>query len=374
MRSKSVLLLVVALGCGVVASVAVSQVVLNQNDRQEVQTVSILVACKDLSAAHKVPMDGFRVEQWPADRIPLGAISDPKMVENRFLKQPLYVGEPFLEAKLSSKGKEFSIPLGFKIFDIPVKDESGGSGYIGPGDRVDVFGYFASSARGQSSKSVKVIENLEVVMIDGVAIVDPEATSSKKPSTIQLLVKDSQYIVLDTAANLGKLRLALCPPQQASNTPALDDNGEEFMEWLKQSETSEVITSLPIAESVPVPVPVPVPTEREASPDSHVMTIVSAAKSTQYKMVNGQMVVQKTADTVSYGSSLLKGSPGVGYSPNSSPLKSNSATGTNPKSPQSFGSNPTSEPDTAPQPNLTWDPNTGVWQSGGFKATYPSGK
>jgi hypothetical protein len=144
------------------------------------------------------------------------------------------------------------------------------------------------------------------------------------------------------------------------------------MEWLKQSETSEVITSLPVAESVPVPVPVP--TEREASPDFHVMTIVSAAKSTQYKMVNGQMVVQKTAVTDSYGSSLLNGSPGVGYSPNSSPLKSNSATGTNPKLPQSFGSNPTSEPDTAPQPNLTWDPNTGVWQSGGFKATYPSGK
>lgn len=368
MRSKSVLLLVVALGCGVVASVAVSQVVLNQNERQEVQTVGILVASKDLSAALKVPLDGFRVEQWPADRVPLGAISDPKMVENKFLKQRLYVGEPFIEAKLSSKGKEFSVPVGFRIFDIPVKDESGGGGYIGPGDRVDVFGYFAASSRIQTAKSVKVIENLEVVMIDGVAVVDPEATSQKKSSTIQLLVKDSQYIVLDTAANLGKLRLALCPPEQVSNSPAREDNGEDFMEWLRQSEASQVNTNLPIAETVQLPV------EKKATTDTHEMTIVSATKSTRYKMVNGQMVVQKDAETDLDGAATSDGYPSAGYSPYTSPFKSNSSTGAPSKSTQPITSTPPVDPDVATQPNLTWDPTSGVWQSGGFKATYPSGK
>lgn len=368
MRSKSVLLLVVALGCGVVASVAVSQVVLNQNDRQEVQTVGILVACKDLSAALKVPMDGFRVEQWPADRIPLGAISDPKMVENKFLKQPLYVGEPFLEAKLSLKGKEFSVPVGFKIFDIPVKDESGGSGYIGPGDRVDVFGYFASGGRTQSSKSVKVIGNLEVVMIDGVAIVDPEATANKKPSTIQLLVKDSQYIVLDTAANLGKLRLALCPPQQASNTPAREDNGEEFMDWLSQSEPSEVNINPPIVETVPLPV------ERKAKQEGHEMTIVTSTKSTRYKMIHGQMVVQKVAELEADITELSEGYPGAVYPSYSAPSKSNPYAGANSKSPQATISRPAVDPNFDKQPNLIWDSVMGLWQSGGFKAIYPRDK
>lgn len=368
MRSKSVLLLVVALGCGVVASVAVSQVVLNQNERQEVQTVGILVASKELSAALKVPMDGFRVELWPADRVPLGAISDPKMIENKFLKQRLYIGEPFIEAKLSSKGKEFSVPVGFRIFDIPVKDESGGGGYIGPGDRVDVFGYFAASSRIQSAKSVKVIENLEVVMIDGVAVVDPEATSQKKSSTIQLLVKDSQYIVLDTAANLGKLRLALCPPEQVMNSPGREDNGEDFMDWLKQSESSQVNTNLPIAE------PVQLPKELKAKSDSHEMTIISSTKLTRYKMVNGQMVVQREAEPELEGAAPSEAYPGTGYTPNSSPFKSNSGTGAASKSPQTAVSTQPVDPDVATQPNLTWDPKAGVWQSGGFKATYPSGK
>lgn len=353
MRSRSVLLLVVALGCGVVASVAVSQVVLNQNERQEVRTVNVLVASKNLSAALKVPLDGFRVEQWPADRVPYDAITDPKMIENKFLKQRLYIGEPFIEAKLSSKGKEFSVPVGFRIFDIPVRDDSGGGGYIGPGDRVDVFGYFAGSSRISSAKSVKVIENLEVVMVDGVAVVDPEITSLKKSSTIQLLVKDSQYIVLDTAANLGKLRLALCPPEQVMNAPGLEDNGEEFMEWLNQSESSKVNVDLPVAEVVQVPV------ERKSKTDQYEMTIISSTKSTRYRMVNGQMVPQREGEVEFGVETSAEAFPGAGaaYRP-----------------PQPTISEPPVNPNADAQPNLVWDAVSGVWQSGGFKATYPSGK
>ena len=83
MRTKSILLLVIALGCGVVASVAVSQVVLDQKNRGVTQTVPILVVAKEISAATKIPPDSFRIEQWPVDRVPLGAIADPKLVENK---------------------------------------------------------------------------------------------------------------------------------------------------------------------------------------------------------------------------------------------------------------------------------------------------
>lgn len=368
MRSKSVLLLVVALGCGVVASVAVSQVVLNQGDRPEIQTVGVLVASRDLSAALKVPIDGFRIEQWPADRVPMGAITDPKIVENKFLKQRLYSGEPFIEAKLSNKGKGFSVPAGFRIFDIPVKDESGGGGYIGPGDRVDVFGYFDKSSRIQKAKSVKVMENLEVVMIDGVAVVDPEATSQKKSSTIQLLVKDSQYIVLDTAANLGNLRLALRPPEQTTASSAREDNGESFMEWLKQSETSQDSSVLSMAENVPA-----APQKKSVS-ETHEMTIISSTKSTKYKMMNGQMVVQKENDSNFDETAPAGGYESSSYSSYASPFKTNPATGGAANSGSSVKTTPPVDPDNAAQPNLTWDPSSGVWQSGGFKATYPGSK
>jgi Flp pilus assembly protein CpaB len=352
--------------------------------------VGVLVAAKELSAAMRVPLDGFRVEQWPVDRVPPGAVTDPKMVENKFMKQRLYIGEPFIEAKLSSKGKEFSVPAGYRIFDIPVRDESGGGGYIGPGDRVDVFGYFDKGARINAAKSVKVMENLEVVMIDGVAVVDPEVTSQKKSSTIQLLVKDSQYIVLDTAANLGKLRLALRPPEQASSARAREDEGEDFMAWVKQSESSQVQPPKSVPDTL-------MQGPAKSNSDGHEMMVISASKSTKYKMVNGYMVAQKEEADADKNSP-LGGYQSQSYQPFPAsyktptppvaaptpsatkpavPASSGSSSQLNPSntvSSQAGGNNPASDPANSVQPNMTWDPNSGSWQSGGFKATYPNGK
>jgi pilus assembly protein CpaB len=375
MRAKSVLLLLIALGCGIVASVAVSQVVLDQKNRGEVQTMGILVVAKDLSAATKIPPDAFKLEQWPIERVPIGAITDPKSVENKFTKQRLYVGEPIIEAKLSGKGKEFSVPVGFRIFDIVVKDESGGSGYIGPGDHVDVFGYFEKGARINAAKSVKVMENLEVVMIDGVAVVDPEATTQKKSSTIQLLVRDSQYVVLDTAANLGKLRLALRPPEQAGNTDSVTDDGQSFMDWLKESEAAQAERR--IAEPTKVsPLQSPTATSIQEDLGMHEMLIVSANKSVKYRMQNGQMIPQASNKELGNGVS------GREYQNMTSAAQNNQAIPIPPansftqpsKSTQSSGSEKTTEAANPAETSTNWDSGASGWQSGGFKPIYPNEK
>ncbi len=376
MRAKSVLLLVIALGCGVVASVAVSQVVLDQKNRAVVQTAPVLVVSKEISAATKVPMDSFRLEEWPIDRIPMGTLSDPKMIENKFTKQRFYPGEPIIEAKLSAKGREFTVPEGYQIFDIPVKDETGGGGYIGPGDHVDVYGYMDKVTRVKAAKSVKVMENLEVVMIDGVAVADPEATKQKKSSTIQLLVKDSQYIVLDTASNLGKLRLALRPPgkQVTSNVP---DDGEKFLTWLSESEGDT--NQKQIVEPVASPLPAP---EAEKA-EKHEMVIVSSSKTTLYRFNEGQRLPQRIDGDQSPDSVDSLIAPLGGYQsgtlptfqPNFRPPVSSKASNQPTSADASSGNQLISpvNPPNAPQSNLTWNPASGSWQSGGFKATYPDG-
>ena len=141
MRAKSLVLLLIALGCGVVASVAISQVVLDQKG-QSIQTTGVLVATKTISAAAKITDDAVRLEQFPIDKVPMGAVVELAKIQGKFAKQPIYANEPILEVKLSNKGKDLIIPDGYRVFDIVVSDQVGGSGYIGPGDRVDVFGFF----------------------------------------------------------------------------------------------------------------------------------------------------------------------------------------------------------------------------------------
>ena len=373
MRSKSIFLLVIALAFGVVASVAVSQIVLDQKNRGAVATVPVLIVTKEVSAATRVPPESIRLEQWPADRVPMGAISDPKLIENKFTKQRIYPGEPIIEAKLSAKGRDFIVPEGYRTFDIPVKADSGGGGYIGPGDHVDVYGYFDKGPRVKAAKSVKVMENLEVVMIDGNAIVDPDASKQKQSNTIQLLVKDSQYIVLDTAANLGKLRLALRPPTHSSSGQNVPDEGEKFIGWLKESE-APAETPAPEKAIVESPLVAPSPTDEKAN--KHEMVIVSNSKSTLYRFNEGKGLPQKidmeqngdsTNNTVNMPVPTQNSSAPYNPSPkNSTPNRGGAGSNDN----GGTRMEPVNPPG-ATESNLKWDPSSGNWQSGGFKATYP---
>jgi pilus assembly protein CpaB len=355
MRAKSLVLLMIAVGCGVVASVAVSQVVLDQKGQPSVQTVGIILANKNISAAAKITADSFRIEQWPTDRVPQGAILDKALVENKFAKQPIYANEPIIEMKLAKKGKEIIIPDGYRVFDIVVRDEAGGSGYIAPGDKVDVFGFFEKCQRISASKSVKVLENIEVLMVDGVASVDLEATDTvkKSVSTIQLLVKDKQYSVLDTASHLGKLRLALRPPDKSGQVSTQIDDGEAFMEWLNEAERgtkSELMvstTAAPVPELTKMPPP---------APDSdHEMMIISPENVNRFKWKIGEDMPRKVEVPTAENAGNSNSGVQSGYQP---------VTATYPTSGSAQSS----------QANMTWDPYSGTWQYGGNKATPSSGK
>ena len=353
MRAKSLVLLVIAIGCGVIASVAVSQVVLEQKDQPSVQTVGIVLATKNISAASKLTADSLKIVQWPSDRVPPGAVIDQALVEGKFAKQPIYANEPIIEVKLANKGKEVIIPDGFRVFDIVVRDETGGSGYLAPGDRVDVFGFFEKGQRISASRTIKVLENIEVLMVDGVASVDLEAKDAVKKSvrTIQLLVKDKQYSVLDTASHLGKLRLALRPPEKDEITANNVDDGEEFMSWLNEVEQGDKEPPKPEVVVAATKDLVEVAPEKPAPPvDQHVMTILTPESVSKYRWKDGSEMPEKVEGT------------GDGKSSTVSTLNPSAPTPV----PTTQGSpSATPNPGNTNQPALVWDPVSGTWQSGG---------
>jgi pilus assembly protein CpaB len=364
MRAKSLLLLLIALGCGIVASVAVSQVVLDQNGGVAVQTAEILVIAKNVSAASKITPESVRIEKWPADKVPQGALVDLKQIEGKFAKQPLYVNEPLIEIKLANKGKELVIPEGYRVFDLVVNEQNGGSGYISPGDRVDVFGFFEKGMKIKTSGTVRVLENLEVLMVDGIASIDPDAptTARRSSSTFQLLVKDKQYAVLDTAANLGKLRVALRPPELSEEAKSRMDDGESFMAWLKESEAPR--SSEPNAASLVREV-----IEQPAAPKiEHEMMIITPEGSNRFRWKEGDKMPRKVDEGAETGIEGISTSGIQSGTPSASGFAPPPASGGS-KEVADSGSTKGSE-----RPNLNWDPNGGSWQLGGFKAAYPPSK
>jgi pilus assembly protein CpaB len=248
MRAKSLLLLIIALGCGTVASVGISQVMMDQkNGPAEPPTVEIFVTVKDVDVNQKLTPELVKLEKWPQNRVPEGAIFKIEDVQDRYVRQRMYPGEPILVGKLNDTivGVDTEIPRGYRVFDLPVNERSGGSGYIKPGARVDVMGTFKVN---NIVESRTVMRNVRIFGINGVTVRDSDPTSSSRATTFQLLVKESQMEALNLAAAMGELRCALRGTVEDQYSPDGTDTGVEFITWVRGTDAAK--TSAPSATPV----------------------------------------------------------------------------------------------------------------------------
>ena len=115
MRPKSLILLLLALGCGLVASIGISQVLDRRNHDAEpaVEKEPIYVALKDIKVNDPIVTDkNVKLEEWPKDRIPSDAVRDPKDYQNQRAGGIILAGEPIRKAKFAIDNRIAEIPKG----------------------------------------------------------------------------------------------------------------------------------------------------------------------------------------------------------------------------------------------------------------------
>lgn len=221
MRAKSILLIVIALGCGTVASIGISQVVNRpQGQVAEVETEKIFVAAADIDIRDPLNPQNLKLEEWPLARIPEGAITALDQVEGRYARQRLYRGEPILERKLmgvdAASSPDTLIPDGYRLKSVRVTAASAASGFIFPGSRVDVLLFVKSGREIQRTMVKTILRDVRVFGVDQQIqrAVDQEgnAISAK---TITLIVSPDQVERLTLASAVGSLELALRPPSES---------------------------------------------------------------------------------------------------------------------------------------------------------------
>jgi len=227
MRGKSVGLLVLALSCGLVASIGITRVMANRDSEAAApagDTETIFVALEDISMGEVVTPQHLRLEQWPKDKIPPTALTRIEDVEGRRTKTRLYAGEPVLDNKLYDKGATDAgagilIPPGYRAVPVKVDLETGGSNMIRPGDRVDVLLFVsACPAKGLAKTTMKtILQDIKVFAVNNVVNVDSDGEADGgrmlKASTISLLLTPDQAQQVALATELGKIRLVLRSPE-----------------------------------------------------------------------------------------------------------------------------------------------------------------
>lgn len=213
MRFKSVLLLAVALGCGLVAMLGVQQVISGPQEDEGVSQV--LVATAEILPGMRVDETNTRFQEMPVDEVPAGAVTEPEQYRDRAARFALVPGDIVKKAKLGPKGvfgASTDIPEGMRVVTVPVDQTKTHSGLILPGDYVDVLLTFKQGRRNQAlTKTKTVLEYIQVFATGNQrrADVSVDDSGEMKVKTISLLVNPEQANLLMLAESQGELTLAL---------------------------------------------------------------------------------------------------------------------------------------------------------------------
>jgi len=220
MRAKSLILLMLALGCGLVAAIGITQVMAKRTTQQTALTMEmqpVLVAALDLPMGDLIKAEALKIEEWPKGKVPAGALSQFTDVEDRRPKSRIYAGSPILDNQLLGKGQTEAsvtnqIPKGFRVVAVKVDDVSGTASLVRPGDRVDVLVHLARNpSKGIDVTSTRtLLQDIKVFAVDQTVELEPDEDSgTRSAKTVSLLVTPDQAEVVMLASELGKVRLVM---------------------------------------------------------------------------------------------------------------------------------------------------------------------
>jgi pilus assembly protein CpaB len=207
------MLLALALGCGLVASIGISQV-MDRPAQVTMETAPIYVAKININLGDPIDAEMLALQEWPKDKIPRGAISELSELEGRRPRSAIIEGEPILEAKLLAPGQVADpiqqIPKGMRLKTIAVDAEKSVAGLLGPGDRVDVQLFVRKDARTgiEMAKSKIILQNIRVFAVDQTVQRSPEGGDEKTiAKTVSLMLTPEQASKLSLAEQVGELSL-----------------------------------------------------------------------------------------------------------------------------------------------------------------------
>lgn len=241
-RSKTTLTL--ALVLGLLAALAgyaglkatASQVAVNSSKN----FVPVVVTATDLTFGTKLDRAQLRVVRYPKESVPAGAYSSIDSVAGQTCKIFLAAREPITELKLSSRGGGLSmlVRTGMRATSLEVNQVSGVSGFVLPGDKIDVLCTIDGHGRDEETITKTILQNAEVL-----ASGQKTAQQDNKPITVQavtILVDPAGAEKLALGLHEGRLHLVLRNPEDSDTVQVASLSTPQMLAGLTPSSTAAV--------------------------------------------------------------------------------------------------------------------------------------
>jgi pilus assembly protein CpaB len=219
--NRNALFIIAAVVIGLIAVVLANAYFSGVEERRDQVAVEgnltrIVVAAQPLEFGTPLTAENLRLQGYPSAAVPEGAFTslDMALAGGRVALRPIVPNEPVLASKVSGSGGRAvlsaNLAEGMRAVSIAVDAVQGVSGFVRPGDVVDIF--LTRQMRGdgagpQDLITEVVLENIKVLAIDQIASEAAVEPSVARTAVVELTQRDAQKIVL--AGRIGTLSLAL---------------------------------------------------------------------------------------------------------------------------------------------------------------------
>ena len=213
MKTKSIMLIAVSLGFGLIAAIGMSQVLgqKSTDTAPEVEMVQIYVASKSLDIGDELKLDeNLNVKKRPVTDIPENAIRSAEELEGMIAiqkvpKDVLIVADYIMEKHLAGLGKQ--PPKGYRAFTLKTELVDTHHNSVQAGDRIDICGVFR--VRTKDGKEMKApstfLKNIEVWQVNDKDYIGVDGEDNERISTITVLLTPKQVELAILAQDIASM-------------------------------------------------------------------------------------------------------------------------------------------------------------------------
>ncbi len=221
MGNRNALFIVAAIVVGLVAVILANAYFSGVEERQQEvaqqeNVTQIVVATQPLEFGTPLTTENIRLQNFPAGSVPQGAFLTIQQAlgGGRVALRPIVPNEPVLASKVSGSGGRAvlsaNLAEGMRAVSIAVNAVQGVSGFVRPGDVVDIILTRQIRGEGASSQDLVtevVLENIKVLAIDQTASESETEPRVGRTAVVEVDLRDAQKLVL--SSRIGTLSLAL---------------------------------------------------------------------------------------------------------------------------------------------------------------------
>ncbi|MBC2834368.1 Flp pilus assembly protein CpaB [Paragemmobacter straminiformis] len=215
------------------------------------EVVPVYVVTEQLGFGDPITKDNVQQIYWQKSALPEGTFSEedalfpPETDKPRYALRPMEINEPVLAIKVTKPGEPAglgsALQRGMRAFAVRVDVSSGVSGFVYPGNSVDIY-WTGTTEKGDVTRMIE--NNVAVIAVDQSASGDATG-GAIVAQTVTVAATPEQVARLAQAQATGRLALSLVGSDDDSVSGAVEADATSL---LGPAEPEKVVTAAPVAQ------------------------------------------------------------------------------------------------------------------------------